>query len=567
MAQAGTDDALTRRQLAEAVAAQQQRRLDDAARLYEAVLARAPRNADALHLLGVISAETGQPERAAALMEAALRENSHAPSIHFNWANLLQASGRLREAVAHYDIALALAPEAAECWYNRGNALVRMGLCEDSLASFEAALLVRPAYPAALLNKGVAEQNLGRFAAAAASFEAALALRPFYVQALCNLGNVLRITGQWDAARQVCEEAVRRHPGHADAHVQLGNVLQNLNAQEAALECYAQALALNPDHVNAHWNGGLTLLRLGRYAEGWRGFEWRKRLSTPVAVRGFAQPEWLGGGELRGKRVFLHWEMGLGDTLQFCRYAPLVRALGAEVVLAVPDPLVRLVRGMDKAIDVISTHAVPRHFDLHCPLMSLPLALGTTLATVPAAIPYLHADPAQAAMWRARLAALPGLKVGLVWSGAPRPDAPEANAVDQRRSLKLAQLGPLARVRDMSFVSLQKGPPAADAATPPPGMVLHDWTAELGDFLDTAGLVAGLDLVISVDTSVAHLAGALGRPLWVLNRSDHCWRWLDGEGTSPWYPSARLFRQASPGDWSAVLTAVADALHELGARG
>ena len=496
-------------------------------------------------------------------MTAALRESPRAPSIHFNWANLLQAEGRLREALAHYDIALSLAPQMAESWYNRGNALVRMGFGDDSLASFEAALRVRPQYPAALLNKGVAQQKLGRFAAAVQTFEAALALRPGYVQALCNLGNLLRIMGRWDEARAVCEQAVALHPGHADAHAHLGNVFQNLNAHDAAVACYAQALALKPDHANAHWNRSLTLLRQGRYEEGWRGFEWRKRLSTPVAVRGFTQPEWLGDSAPGGKRMFLHWEMGLGDTLQFCRYVPLVQALGAEIVLSVPEPLVRLMRSLDKAVDVVSTHAVPSHFDLHCPLMSLPLALGTTLASVPAATPYLHADPDQSAAWRRRLAALPGRKVGLVWSGAPRPDEPEANAIDQRRSLDLALLAPLAEIPGISFVSLQKGPAAA--AAPPPGMVLHDWTAELGDFLDTAGLVAGLDLVISVDTSVAHLAGALGRTLWVLNRSDHCWRWLDGTGTSPWYPTARLFRQPAPGDWASGVAQVAEALRDPGA--
>jgi len=567
MSQPGPDDALTRRQLTEAVAAQQQRQLDEAARLYEAVLARTPRNADALHLLGVVRAETGNSEQAAALLAAALDVNPREPTIHFNFANLLQTIGRLREAVAHYDLALGLAPEAAEAWYNRGNCLGRMGFGDDSLASFEAALRVRPAYPAAMLNKGVALQKLGRFDAAVAAFEAALALRPGYAQALGNLGNVLRVMGQWERARLVCEQAVALHPGYAEAHAHLGNVQQNLNAHTAALENYARALALSPELASAQWNRSLTLLRVGQYEAGWRGFEWRKRLSTPVAVREFQQPEWLGDSDVRGKVVFLHWEMGLGDSLQFCRYAPLVRALGAMVILAVPQPLVRLARTLDPAIEVVSTHAVPSRFDLHCPLMSLPLALGTTLASIPARVPYLHAEPAQVAAWRGRLAALPGLKVGLVWSGAPRPDDPEANAIDQRRSLRLGQLAPLAGVAGVSFVSLQKGPAAGEAAAPPNGMVLHDWTAELDDFRDTAGLVAALDLVISVDTSVAHLAGALGGPVWVLNRFDHCWRWLDGEGASPWYPSALLFRQAAPGAWAAVMERVAGALGRFSRRG
>jgi hypothetical protein len=250
----------------------------------------------------------------------------------------------------------------------------------------------------------------------------------------------------------------------------------------------------------------------------------------------------------------------MGDTLQFCRYAPLLAARGATVLLRTPEPLQRLLRTLDGVSQVLSETEPPPPFDLHCPLMSLPLACGTLVETIPATVPYLRADPAAAARWRERLRPLPGLRVGLVWGGNPRPGDPGANAVDRRRSIGLARLAPLTGIPGVSFVSLQKGAAAALAAAPPAGMALHDWTDELTDFADTAALVAALDLVISVDTSVVHLAGALARPVWVLNRFALCWRWLRGRTDSPWYPTARLFRQPAPGDWDSVVAEVAMAL-------
>jgi hypothetical protein len=235
---------------------------------------------------------------------------------------------------------------------------------------------------------------------------------------------------------------------------------------------------------------------------------------------------------------------------------------GANVILEVPSALVRLIRTMPGPQRVIAHSDPTPAFDVHCPLLSLPLALGTTLATIPATIPYLAANPDQERAWRIRLAALPGLHVGLVWAGNPRLADPAANAVDRRRSISLAQMAPLGAVPGVSFISLQKGHRAEQAKTPPAGMVLHDWTDELWDFADTAALVAALDLVIGVDTSVVHLTGALGKPVWVLNRYDACWRWLYGRTDNPWYPTARLFRQTSYGDWDGVIANVATALRE-----
>ncbi len=301
---------------------------------------------------------------------------------------------------------------------------------------------------------------------------------------------------------------------------------------------------------------------MGRFEAGWRLYEWRKKLDKPASSRVYPQPEWLGVEDIAGKTLFLHWEQGLGDTIQFCRYARLAEARGARVIMEVQQPLYRLLRQISPTIQIIGQGEKPAAFDYHCPLLSLPLAFRTTLETIPAAVPYLHADPDRAARWRHRLAALPGHKVGLVWAGDPNKSRIPNRVInmDQRRSITLAHFSRLAEVVGVSFVSLQKGEAAAQARTPPEGMVLHDWTDELHDFADTAALVEALDLVISVDTSVVHLTGALGKPVWMLNRYDQCWRWLLDRIDSPWYPTARLFRQQSPGDWHGVIRAVAAAL-------
>jgi len=303
----------------------------------------------------------------------------------------------------------------------------------------------------------------------------------------------------------------------------------------------------------------------GRFEEGWKEYEWRWKTKLLSGDAGrFSAPTW--GGEAIGDRVILlHAEQGLGDTLQFCRYAPLIAA-GARVVLEVQAPLTRLLSQLPGIAAIVARGDGLPPFDLHCPLLSLAGVVGTTLDTIPAEAPYLAADPALAADWRDRLAGLGGLRTGLVWAGGRRLDANLA-AVDRRRSIALDTMSPLGEVSGVTFISLQKGDPSAQAAHPPAGMALYDFTADLHDFADTAALIDNLDLVISVDTSVVHLAGALGKPVWLLNRFDTCWRWLLDRDDSPWYPQLRQFRQPSPGDWKSVISGVGDALQCLAACG
>jgi len=302
----------------------------------------------------------------------------------------------------------------------------------------------------------------------------------------------------------------------------------------------------------------------GRLEAGWKEYEWRwQTTQLSGRARDFLAPLW-DGTAIEDRTILLHAEQGFGDTLQFCRYVPLI-ACGARIILEVQAPLVRLLSRLPGVTQIVAHGDGLPPFDLHCPLLSLPRAFGTTLDTIPAVTPYLSADPALAANWHERLAGLDDLRIGLVWAGSQRLNRPEEAAFDRRRSIALDAMAPLGEASGVSFISLQKDELAAQAIHPPHEMRLHDFTADLHDFEDTAALIVNLDLVISVDTSVAHLAGALGKPVWLLNRFDTCWRWLLNRDDSPWYPTLRQFRQPGPGDWNSMIREVRDALQHLAA--
>ncbi|NTU76638.1 MAG: tetratricopeptide repeat protein [Alphaproteobacteria bacterium] len=353
--------------------------------------------------------------------------------------------------------------------------------------------------------------------------------------------------------------AAAAKPDFAIAAYNLGAVHQEKGAFDLALAHYERALALDPTYADAHWNESLIYLLQGDFAKGLPKYEWRWRRNN-AARNPFAAPMW-DGGDLNGKSILLHSEQGLGDSLQFIRYASLVKKRGAKVFVYCPAALARLFESA-KGIDQIFTEKTPAlpGFDCQAPLMSLPWLCGTTLATIPAFAPYLAAPRDARDLWAEKLRPYAGLKIGLVWAGSPRENNPEAYAVDRRRSLRLEMFAPLASLPGIHFFSLQKGDPAKQARTPPQGMELIDLMEEVQDFADTAALIAQLDLVIGVDTSVIHVAGALAKPVWVLSRFDGCWRWLQDRSDSPWYPTLRLFRQKTPRDWAPVIQDVAAAL-------
>jgi tetratricopeptide (TPR) repeat protein len=500
--------------------------LAEAARLYNRVLRASPKQFDALHLLGAIEGQLGQHGKAHRLLSMALRVNPNSADALNNLGNVLWAMKRYDEAAAAFEKALAIQPRLVPALNNRGNALRHAGRFEEALDAYQSALAIKPDYAEALSNCGDALQDLGRPEEALAWYDRALAAGAAHPQAFTNRGNALR----------------------------------SLLRLEEALQMYARALAIDPNFAQAHVSEAMCRLLMGDWSRGWIELE-RRWDTDPLAAakRDFKRPLWLGNQEIAERSILLHAEQGLGDTIQFCRYAPMVAGKGARVVLEVPAPLKSLLRSL-VGVDVLIQQGEPiPPTDLHCPLMSLPLAFGTTLESVPSAPGYLTPDPEHVGMWRERLKPVPGAKVGIVWAGGQRRD-PQAGVGDRRRSMALSQFAALATVAGATFISLQVGEPAEEASSPPAGMNLVDWTAELNDFADTAALVAALDLVISVDTSVAHLAGALGRPVWLLNCYESEWRWLLEREDSPWYPTMRIFRQSTSGDWTPVVERVAGEL-------
>ena len=414
--------------------------------------------------------------------------------------------------------------------------------------------------------------NAGDSAGAIAEYRQAAARHPDDAAAAALLGIAL-VRADVNAhgpglaeGRAVLADIAIRSSEIADARLWLGVAQGQLGDLEAALATLDTLQPVLLDEPNLHMTRAHALLAMGRLRAGWPEYAWRWRRAQPLGARTPENPlRRPDPASWRGRTVLLFAEQGFGDTLQCLRYVALVQAAGARVVLEVQPALARLARTMP-GIAVIAAGAPPPAHDLTVPLFHLPWAFDTVLDTIPQGIPYLHPAAADVAHWHTRLADLPGLRVGLVWSGDPRPEQPDAHQIDRRRSLGLAPLAPLAAVPGVSFVSLQIGAGAAQAADPPPGMVLHDCSGALHDFAETAALMTALDLVISVDSAPAHLAGALGREIWLLNRFDSCWRWLRDRDDSPWYPTLRQFRQAAPGDWDGAIQAVAAALAERSRR-
>ena len=377
------------------------------------------------------------------------------------------------------------------------------------------------------------------------------------------LGIVLADLGHTSAAIGQFRQVVTLAPHEAGGWANLGAMLKIEGRFGPALKAYNAAVALAPDDARIRVNRTVALLHAGRLREAWPDYEWR--LALPEH-RGMGtdrlMPPLSRIGDLAGRTVLVTHEEGFGDTLQFMRYLPLLADHGARVLAWVPRPLVRVLQSVDGVAEVLSGDIAFPPFDFHCPFVSLPRVFESTLTTIPNAIPYIAIDPSLMRQWAERLPS-GGLRVGLVWAGQGRPYLPGFNVVDARRSLTLETLQPFASVTGARFVGLQVGSAAEQARHPPPGLSLHDPMSRVADFADTAAIVANLDVVVSVDTSVVHLAGAMGKPVLMLDRYDNCWRWLSGRMDSPWYPTLRIFRQKRLGEWQPVVTRVAAALNTL----
>jgi tetratricopeptide (TPR) repeat protein len=472
--------------------------------------------------------------------------------------------GQHELAIGLYRRILRGHPGNSEVRLHLGVAMRESGQLTAALGQFDSVLRINPNRPMVWLNRGITLEALGRLAEALGSFDRVIALMPDRDAGYFSRAGILYRMGRFAESLTVFERLAKRSPNDPRLAVNHGVALQWCGQPDKALEQYDRAIALAPGEVSAWLNKAMLLLLLGDLRQGLPLFEWRRRdPNQPAPKRSFERPLWLGETSIAGKTVLLHCEQGYGDMIQFCRYAALAADAGARVILAVQPPLVDLLATTPGASLALSENDPFPNHDLHCPILSLPLAFGTTAETIPAGVPYLYADPRAAAAWRDRISGLPGLRVGLVWAGGSRIGNADMLAIDQRRSLPLAALTPLARVAGCTFFSLQLGAASRQAAQPPAGMVLHDHTDSLRTFADTAAMIETLDLIISVDTAPAHLAGAMGKPVWLLNRFDTDWRWMLNRDDSPWYPTMRLFRQPSPGDWNSVVKAVAEALRTL----
>jgi hypothetical protein len=602
----------------EALAQHQRGQFKQAQALYEAILRAQPRHYQSLYSLGLLQAQSGSFQSAADLIGKAIEIFPGNPEFHLYLGNCLQQLQKLEAAVEAYDKAIGLRPEFSQAHSNRGfalqtlnrldaavasyrkalattatdvlvhcnlgAALVELQQFDAALASCDKAIALKPDYAEAHTNRGAALYGLQRFEAAVASYDRAVAINPAYAKAHTNRGVALQELGKLQLALASHDRAIAIDPNHADAYSNRGIALHAMRRLEdavasyekaiaiqpsfvaayynrglafhelrrpsAALASFDQATAIDPGSAQAHFNKSLTLLLEGDFQQGLPLYEWRwKTEKSKPRVRNFEQALWLGEEPVAGKAILLHSEQGFGDAIQFCRYAERVAALGARVILEVPEPLLGVLSGLDGDMELVAKGKPLPAFDYHCPLLSMPLAFKTDTTSIPASQSYLRSDSTKVAEWEQRIGAKTKPRVGLVWSG----NADHVN--DHNRSIALSAL--VAQLPDtLEYVSLQKEVRDSDRPVLESNGHIRHFGDALKDFGDTAALCELMDVVISVDTSVAHLSGALGMPTWVLLPYVPDWRWLLDRDDSPWYPSVSLYRQSDDREWVNVLEQV-----------
>ena len=556
----------------------------------EKALVLQPDDADALLNRGLALQMLKRPEQALRSYDQALALMPDSVNACINRGSVLEDLKRWEEALSSYSRAIAIDPACADAYSNRGIALQKMHRTEDALLSFDQAIAIHPHHANAWCNRGIALRTLQRLEEALSSYDRAIALKPDYAGAYSNRGTVLLELNRWDEALSCFNQAIALDSQLADAYSNRGLALEKLQRLEESMSSLDHAIALDPRHAQAYSNRGITLHKLlrleealssydqaislkpafadacfnkslallldGQFRPGWELYEWRWKRDRGLEQRTLVQPLWLGSESLAGKTILLHCEQGFGDSIQFCRYAKLVKQPGATVLLEVPAPLATLLAGLE-GVDVLLQKGQPLPtFDWHCPLLSLPFALRTELHTIPNPGSYVAASANQRSQWNRILGKKTRPRVGLVWRGRPE------HTNDHNRSLPLAELLP--HLPDcMEYASLQKEVQKDDEAFLRDSGIRH-FGAQLHDFADTAALCDLMDIVVSVDTSVAHLAAAMGKPTWILLPYVPDWRWLLERDDSPWYPSVRLYRQSQRGQWGPVLERVArDLLHLL----
>ena len=563
--------------------------------LYKEILQEYPQHFDSCHLLGVALIQVGSTQegistilraleirptsgeayynlahgwqtlrdlnRALSSLEKAIELRPSDPEYWLEHGNVLEELKRPGNALQSYDRAISLKPDYAEAYCNRGIALKELDRLLEALASYDRAISLRPDYAEAYSNRGNALKELNRLDEALANQERAISLKPDYAEAFSNRGIALRELNRLDEALESYDKAISLKPGYAEAYNNRGIVLRELDRLDEALASYDKAISLKSDFSGAYWNRSTVVLLRADFENGLKDYEYRKLEKGSEAARFPKELTWTGEEDLLGKTLFIYPELFLGDMIQFCRYAVLAEGRGAKVVLAAPESLHALLRSLSPTISLIPKTSVPKQFDYHCGLMSLPFAFKTRIDTIPFETSYLSVDSDRIEKWREKIQTY-GYKVGICWQGSTA-----AYSIPMRRSLPLSIFENISRIPKVRLISLQKRDGIEQLSRLPVGMKVEtlgdDYDAGPDAFLDAAAVMANLDLIVTVDTAIAHLAGALGHRTWVALKDVPDWRWLLDRSDIPWYPGMKLFRQRERDNWKDVFDEIETQLRQL----
>lgn len=510
----------------------------DAVECFQKAWRLQPSNPEPWTMLGVAFAQIGQHKDAEACLRDVLRSHPEFVKAHLNLGVSLAEQKRFDEALTCFQTAIRLQPDYAEAHHNLGTTLMHLRRPDEAIAVLRHVLTLKPDHADALTNLGLVLAQKRKSEEASVLLKQAIRLRPASVEAHNNLGMACTEMGRWDEAEAALEQALRLNPHHVEGHVNLGNLYRDLGRLEESLACYDHVLRMSPDLPSARWNRSLVLLQMGNFEEGWKEYEWRWKRGQPP--RTFPQPMW-DGSSLEGKTILVHMEQGLGDMIMFIRYAKLLKERGATVIVECPAKMIPLF-STNKHIDQLVAEETPLpDFDVHSPLMSLPYLCGTTLKTIPADVPYLFPDPKLVEHWGKVLEAYPGFRIGLCWQGNPN------HSHDRHRSIPLREFAPLlAKIPNAQLISLQQGAGVEQMEemrrTMPIVQLPNAADDDNAAFLNTAAIMHHLNAIVSIDTSVMHLAGALSRPTFLILPKISDWRWLRNRSTSAWYPTLRVLR-------------------------
>ncbi len=537
----------------EAMALHQGGQLQEAEVIYRDILAKEPNNPDALHLLGLIAYQVGNNEVAIELIEKAIEANPTVPDFYNNCGEAYRALGNNELSLKCYKQALEIKPDFAEAYNNMGNALNVMDRNEEATTCFEEAISIRPEFFQAYYNLGNSLQEGGNLEQAVSHYQSAISVYPSYTEAHNNIGIALLELGKHEEAITHYQEAISLNPDYSEANNNLGIALQEIGKHKEAIAHYQKAISLNPGYAEAHFNLSCLYLLLGNFEKGWEEYEWRLKLKSNIEhARSITQPQW-DGRPLNGKTILIHAEQGLGDTIQFIRYIPMIAKAGGNIVVECDAKLSHLFSGYEDITRFIGSGDALPDFDTHASLLSLPNIFKTNLNSTPTDINYIYINDNLVESWKNKLSPLKKQKIGICWQGSVD------NRKDHSRSIPLKYFSDILNIPEISFVSLQKGYGQDQILSENYTDKIADFSSEMDThkkFVDTCAIIENLDLVIGVDTATIHLAGAMGKPVWVLLPYSPDWRWMLNTNDTSWYPTMRLFRQQEPGNWAAVMDEV-----------